>query len=46
MGWGPVEPARTRIARADAPILAEFTARDGLPLTGWLYRAAGEGPGR
>ncbi|BCN52201.1 alpha/beta hydrolase family protein [Prescottella equi] len=43
--WGPVEPARTRIARADAPILAEFTARDGLPLTGWLYRAAGEGPG-
>lgn len=43
--WGPVEPARTRIARADAPILAEFTARDGLPLTGWLYPAAGEGPG-
>jgi len=43
--WGPVEPARIRIDRADAPMLAEFTARDGLPLTGWLYRAAGDGPG-
>ncbi|WP_433609462.1 alpha/beta hydrolase family protein [Prescottella agglutinans] len=43
--WGPVEPARTRIARADAPMLAEFTARDGLPLTGWLYRTARDGPG-
>ncbi len=29
-----------------APVLAEFVARDGLPLSGWLYRVPGRtGPG-
>lgn len=43
--WGPVEAARTRVDPADAPVLLEFAARDGMPLSGWLYRATGAGPG-
>lgn len=42
---GPVEPARTEMRRADTPVLLEFPARDGLGLSGWLYRAEGSAPG-
>lgn len=36
--WAPVEPARTRMLRSDVPVLTEFAARDGMALSGWLYR--------
>jgi len=41
--WGPVEAARTVVSRA--PELHEFPARDGTPLSGWLHRPRGDGPG-
>lgn len=43
--WGPVEPARTEIDARHAPVLTEFAARDGLPISGWLYRAEHSRPG-
>lgn len=43
--WGPAEAARTRMDDDDLPTLLEFPARDGTPLSGWLYQAQGSGPG-
>ncbi|MCX5041611.1 prolyl oligopeptidase family serine peptidase [Aldersonia sp. NBC_00410] len=43
--WGPVEPARTEIEKMHVPQLVEFSARDGTPLSGWLHRTGGPGPG-
>ncbi|WP_245687914.1 alpha/beta hydrolase family protein [Rhodococcus phenolicus] len=40
--WVPVEHARTRVDPADEPELLEFEARDGMPLSGWCYRARTE----
>src|SRR6202012_31660 len=43
----PPPPGREPVGRRlVVPTLETFTGRDGLPLTGWLYRAAGaDGPG-
>src|SRR5699024_9375963 len=43
--WIPVEHARTRVDPANMPIALEFTARDGLRLSGWWYRSSGSTPG-
>ncbi|WP_374984388.1 S9 family peptidase [Streptomyces fradiae] len=32
--------------RPTRPVLHRFTARDGMPLSGWYYRAPGRAPGR
>jgi dipeptidyl aminopeptidase/acylaminoacyl peptidase len=47
MSWSPVDGRPRPVSAALAePTLEHFAAHDGLPLTGWLYRAPGRrGPG-
>lgn len=43
--WGPVEAVSPNLDAHHTPVLTELKARDGLPLSGWLYRAPHPGPG-
>lgn len=42
--WTPIDHGRTTPDDAPGPTLVEFSARDGMPLSGWLYRPTSASP--